>query len=151
MVEASLAHGMSLCPGVRGRERRARAPAEGSAAMTLEGWEPQIGPYLTLGEVIDFAFDYRGNTTIVKTDGTEVVGYIFNRDARTAEPFLQYFDERGDGPFTLPYAAVAAIKFTGKDTAAGGSFKAWLERKERSKAEAAGAQRGEAAPDSHRG
>ena len=45
--------------------------------MTLEGWVPQIGEYLTLAEVIDFAFDYRGNTTLVKTDGTEVVGYVF--------------------------------------------------------------------------
>jgi hypothetical protein len=119
--------------------------------MTLEGWVPEIGPYLTLGEVIDFAFDYRGNTTIVKTDGTHVVGYVFNRDSRAAEPFLQYFDERGEGPFTLPYSAVATITFTGKDTAVGGSFKAWLERREREKAEAAGAKRGEPAPDPHRG
>jgi hypothetical protein len=119
--------------------------------MTLEGWVPQIGPALTLGEVIDFAFDYRGNTTIVKADGTEVVGYVFNRDGRAARPFLQYFDERGEGPFTLPYSAVVTIKFTGKDTAVGGSFKAWLERKARDKAETAGAKRGEPAPHPHRG
>ena len=119
--------------------------------MTFEGWIPQIGDHLTLGEVIDFAFDYRGNTTIVKTDGTEAVGYVFNRDSRGTEPFLQYFDERGEGPFTLPYSAVATIKFTGKDTAVGGSFKAWLERKERDRAGAAGARRGEPAPDPHRG
>jgi hypothetical protein len=119
--------------------------------MTLEGWVPQIGPALTLGEVIDFAFDYRGNTTIVKADGTEVVGYVFNRDGRAALPFLQYFDERGEGPFTLPYSAVVTIKFTGKDTAVGGSFKAWLERKARDKAETAGAKRGEPAPHPHRG
>ena len=119
--------------------------------MTLEGWVPEIGPYLTLAEVIDFAFDYRGNTTIVKTDGTEVVGYIFNREGGGAAPFVQFFDERGNGPFTLPYAGIATIKFTGKDAAVGGSFKAWLDRRERDKAEAAGAQRGEPAPDPHRG
>ena len=44
--------------------------------MTLEGWVPEIGPYLALDEVIEFAFDYRGNTTIIKTDGTEAVGYV---------------------------------------------------------------------------
>ncbi|HEV8438272.1 MAG TPA: hypothetical protein VGT40_09275 [Methylomirabilota bacterium] len=119
--------------------------------MTLEGWVPQVGEFLTLAEVIDFAFDYRGNTTIVKTDGTEVVGYIFNRNSRGPEPFVQFFDDKGDGPFTLPYSAIATIKFTGKDTAAGSSWKAWLERKEREKAQAAGAQHGEPAPDSHRG
>jgi hypothetical protein len=122
--------------------------------VTLEGWVPSIGEYLTLAEIIEFAFDYRGNTTIVKTDGTEVVGYIFNRDARVPEPFIQFFDEKGDGPFRLPYRDISNIKFTGKDTAVGGSFKAWLERKERDKAQPAGAptaKRGEPAPDPHRG
>ncbi len=121
--------------------------------MTLEGWLPQIGDYLTLAEVIDFAFDYRGNTTIVKTDGTEVVGYIFNRNGGVPEPFVQFFDEQGDGPFTLPYSLIANIKFTGKDMAAGGSWRAWLERKERDKARAAGplgAGRGEPDPDPRR-
>jgi hypothetical protein len=40
--------------------------------MTLEGWVPKIGEYLTLAEVIDLAFDYRGDATVVKVDGTEV-------------------------------------------------------------------------------
>jgi hypothetical protein len=102
--------------------------------MTLEGWLPEIGNSLTLAEVIDFAFDYRGNTTIVKHDGTEIVGYLFNRNRLVPEPFVQFFDEKGDGPFTVPYAEIANIKFTGKDTAAGNSWKAWVERRERDKA-----------------
>ena len=118
--------------------------------MTLEGWVPQIGEYLTLAEVIDFAFDYRGNTTIVKTDGTEVVGYLFNRNTLVPQPFIQFFDEKGDGPFTVPYSEIANIKFTGKDTAAGNSWKAWVERKERDKTTAARASRGDPDPDPHR-
>jgi hypothetical protein len=119
--------------------------------MSLEGWVPEVGPYLTLQEVVEFAFDYRGNTTIVRTDGTEVVGYLFNRDTYGPEPFIEYFDESGEGPFRLPYSAVANIKFSGKDTAAGNSWKAWLERKEREKAERAAATRSVADPDPHRG
>ena len=110
--------------------------------MSLEGWVPQINDYTSLREVVDFAFDYRGNTTVVKKDGGEVVGYIFNRDSDVPEPFIQLFDEQGEGPFTLAYADIATIKFTGKDTAAGNSWKAWVERKEKEralKAEAAGA------------
>ena len=102
--------------------------------MTLEGWVPQINDYTTLREVVDFAFDYRGNTTVVKRDGSEVVGYIFNRDADAPEAFIQLFDERGAGPFTIPYCDIATIKFTGKDTAAGNSWKAWVERKEEERA-----------------
>ncbi|HEU4439902.1 MAG TPA: hypothetical protein VFT36_11665 [Methylomirabilota bacterium] len=118
--------------------------------MSLEGWVPDVGQYLTLEEVVEFAFDYRGNTTIVKRDGTEVVGYIFNRNTHAPEPFIEYFEESGEGPFTLRYSELANIKFTGKDTAAGNSWKAWLERKEREKAERAGA-RSVPDPDPHRG
>lgn len=118
--------------------------------MSLEGWVPDVGPYLTLEEVVEFAFDYRGNTTIVKRDGTEIVAYIFNRNTYAPEPFIEYFDESGEGPFTLRYAELANIKFTGKDTAAGNSWKAWLERKEREKAERAVA-RSVPDPDPHRG
>jgi hypothetical protein len=102
--------------------------------MTLEGWVPTLGEYLTLAEVVEFAFDYRGNTTIVKTDGAEIVGYVFNRDRAAPAPYIEYFDEEGAGPFTLSYSEIATIKFTGKDTAAGNSWKAWLERKERERA-----------------
>jgi hypothetical protein len=102
--------------------------------MSLEGWVPQINDYTSLREVVDYAFDYRGNTTVVKKDGGEVVGYIFNRDADVPEPFIQLFDEQGNGPFTIPYRDIATIKFSGKDTAAGNSWKAWVERKEKEKA-----------------
>ena len=122
--------------------------------MSLEGWVPQVNDYTSLYEVVDFAFDYRGNTTVVKTDGSEVVGYIFNRNADVPEAFIQLFDEQGDGPFTIRYRDIATIKFTGKDTAAGNSWKAWVERKEKEKAlrvAAAGAGQLESDPHTHGG
>jgi hypothetical protein len=105
--------------------------------MSRQGWDPEIGPSLTLEEVVEQAFDYRGNTTIVTRDGAEIVGYIFNRNASVPEPYLQYFDEAGEGPFTLRYADIATIRFTGRDTAAGQSWKAWVERRDRERAERA--------------
>src|SRR5678815_904529 len=113
--------------------------------MSLQGWIPEIGPALSLAEVVERAFDYRGNTTLVKRDGSEIVGYVFNRDTSGPEPFLQFFDEAGEGPFTLRYAELATIRFTGRDTAAGNSWRAWVERRERERAEAA-AGRGPASP-----
>jgi hypothetical protein len=114
--------------------------------MSLEGWIPLLSESLSLSEVIDLAFDYRGNTTVVKGDGTEVEGYIFNRDRDVPEPFLQLFDLAGNGPFTIRYSEIQIIKFTGKDMAAGQSWRAWLERREREKREqadhAAGRDRG---------
>ena len=66
-----------------------------------------------------------------------MVGYIFNRNTDAPEPFLQFFDEQRRGALHLPYSEIANIKFTGKDTAAGNSWKAWVERKEQEKAQRA--------------
>jgi hypothetical protein len=106
---------------------------------SLEGWLPVVGPDLPLERVIDLAFDYRGNTTVVKTDGTEIEGYLFNRRADAPEPFIQMFDAGGGGPFAVPYAQIRTIKFTGKDTAAGNSYAAWLRLKEKAERGSPGA------------
>ena len=100
---------------------------------SLEGWVP--GPDVSLAEVIDRAFDYRGNVTLERRDGTELSGYLSNRDERAREPFVQMFDMAGEGPITIPYREIRAIRFTGKDTAAGNSYAAWLERKAAARAQ----------------
>lgn len=100
---------------------------------SLEGWTPEAGGELSLAQIVDLAFDYRGNVTLVMQDGTERAGYIFNRDARATEPFLQMLDEEGKGPITLSYAQVRTIRFSGRDTAAGTSWKAWVDRREAAK------------------
>jgi hypothetical protein len=43
------------------------------------------------------------------------------------------FDQAGSGPFEIPYAQVRTIRFTGRDTAAGTSWKAWVQRHEAEK------------------
>ena len=100
---------------------------------SLEGWIP--GPDVSLADTIERAFDYRGNVTLVRHDGTELAGYLCNRDTRAAEPFVQMFDAAGEAPITIPYRAIRAIRFTGKDPAAGNSYAAWLDRKAAAKAQ----------------
>jgi hypothetical protein len=101
--------------------------------VSLEGWIPEPG--VPLGEVIEKAFDYRGNVTVLCRDDRVIIGYLCNRDAHAAEPFVEIIDASGDGPFRVPYAAIQTIRFTGKDPAAGNSYAAWLERKAAAKAE----------------
>lgn len=103
------------------------------AEKTLEGWAPEPDAEMSLARIVDLAFDYRGNTTVVKRDGTELHGYVFNRDADVPAPYLEMFDADGGGPYRLPYAEVRTIRFTGKDTAAGKSYAAWLARKQAEK------------------
>lgn len=95
---------------------------------SLEGWTPAVGRDIALADVVDLAFDYRGDVTVVRADGTEIEGYVCNRDREAAEPWLQLLDPDG-GAHTLPYREVRTIRFTGRDTAAGKSYEAWLRRK----------------------
>ena len=102
--------------------------------QSLEGWEPEPSETLPLARIIDLAFDYRGNTTVVKVDGTGVDGYVFDRNPEGPEPYLQMFDADGGGPIRIRYADVRTVRFTGKDTATGNSYTAWLRRREQEKA-----------------
>jgi hypothetical protein len=113
---------------------------------SLQGWVPEPDGDLTVDRLVDFAFDYRGNVTVVKADGSQVVGYIFNRDPDAPTPVIQMFDDKGKGPFNVPYAEIRNILFSGKDTAAGKSYDAWLRRKEKERA-----QRGKRASNSASG
>jgi hypothetical protein len=115
---------------------------------TLEGWTPEVGGDLSLATIIDKAFDYRGNVTVVKVDGSEMVGFLFNRNADAPEPFVQMFDPDGEGPLTIPYHTIRTIRFTGRDTAAGNSYAAWLRAKEAAKA--AGHAEKDSGPTPHR-
>ena len=55
-------------------------------------------------------------------------------NAEVAEPFLQMFDGAGNGPIRIPYREIRTIRFTGKDTAAGTSYTAWVRRREQERA-----------------
>jgi hypothetical protein len=82
----------------------------------------------SLEAIVDHAFDYRGDVTLVLTDGREVTGYLYNRDRDVAAPFIQMLLPSRTR-LTVRYAEVRTIRFTGKDTAAGTSYAAWLRRK----------------------
>jgi hypothetical protein len=80
-------------------------------------------------EAIDKAFDYRGDVTITLRN-EQVEGYIFNREPKATPPRIEVFIKGSDQPRVIPYADVTAIAFTGKDTADGKSWDAWVNKKE---------------------
>jgi hypothetical protein len=97
---------------------------------SLEGWDPGRVDGPELAFVVERAFDYRGDVTVVHRDGRELVGYLFNRDVDAPRPFVQMFPRDGGDIATVPYADIASIRFTGRDTAAGNSYAAWLRSRE---------------------
>jgi hypothetical protein len=93
---------------------------------SLQGWDPGPVAGPDLAYVVERAFDYRGDVTVVSRDGREHVGYLFNRNTDVPEPFVELFEREGGARLTIPYVQIATIRFTGRDTAAGNSYAAWL-------------------------
>src|SRR5262245_43324946 len=97
---------------------------------SLEGSAPEITGEEALAEVIEQAFDYRGDVTIAMRDGGRLSGYLFNRRRDLPVPFVEIMPATGVDPVTLAYTDIRSIAFTGRDTAAGNSYTAWLKRKQ---------------------
>jgi len=104
--------------------------APGFEHENLQGraWEPTSEDELREG--IEKAFDYRGDVTIVRKDGSEVEGYIFDRrvGATLADSCIRLFPKSDPAKIAIPYSDIASLKFTGRDTAAGKSWEAWLKK-----------------------
>ena len=96
---------------------------------SLEGWTPTPASRAELAHVVEQAFDYRGDVTLVLRDGSIRQGFVSNRRTDVPDPWVELLEPAGDDPVTIRYADLRTIHFTGKDTAAGKSYLAWLERK----------------------
>ncbi len=83
-----------------------------------------------LREGLEKAFDYRGDVTITRRDGSTVDGYIFDRrtGGTLAESSVRLIPRGSTTRVTIPYSDVAGLIFSGRDTAAGKSWEAWLKR-----------------------
>ncbi|MBI1848278.1 MAG: hypothetical protein HY294_11640 [Candidatus Rokubacteria bacterium] len=104
------------------------APDEAADERPLEGWCPHPSE-VPLPEIVDQAFDYRGDVTVLRRGADPIVGYVYNRETGGPAPFLQMFQASDGAALTVPYAEIHTIHFTGRDPAAGKSYEAWLRRK----------------------
>ncbi len=100
----------------------------------LQGWIPQLASEADVRAVIEKAFDYRGDVTITRTNGSDVTGYLFDRriGATLADSVVRLMLATGNGNDhdrpAIPYSEIASIAFTGRDTAAGKSYEAWVKK-----------------------
>jgi hypothetical protein len=104
--------------------------APGFKHEKLEGWVPELAGEEEVRQALEKAFDYRGDVTITRKDGSKIEGYIFDR--RTGKTLVdsavRLFPKDSDQKISVPYADIAALSFTGRDTAAGKSFDAWVKK-----------------------
>lgn len=98
------------------------------AEKSLEKWVPSLATKEELYDALDKALDYRGDITITLKNGDKIVGYIFNRETKPAEPFVEMFPADKDEKIKILFKDIAALAFTGVDTAAGKSWAAWVQK-----------------------
>lgn len=85
---------------------------------------------------LEKAFDYRGDLTITLKSGEKIEGYLYDRKAGKTldESLARIMLKDKPGRMNVRYSDIAALAFTGKDTAAGKSFEAWVKKYNEKKA-----------------
>ena len=104
--------------------------APGFKHEKLEGWVPELAGDEEIRQALEKAFDYRGDVTITRKDGSKVEGYIFDRRTgkTLSDSAVRLFPKDADQKVSIPYSEIAALAFSGRDTAAGKSFEAWVRK-----------------------
>ena len=104
--------------------------AAGREREQLEGWVPELASEAEIREALEKAFDYRGDVTITRKDGSKVEGYLFDRRSGSSlsDSFVRIIPSKEQTKVNVTYADIAALAFTGRDTAAGKTFESWVKK-----------------------
>ena len=96
----------------------------------LEGWIPEFASEQEIRSALEKAFDYRGDITITRKDGTKIEGYLFDRRSGStlADSLVRIYPKDSSQKISIAYSDIAALAFTGRDTAAGKSWEAWVKK-----------------------
>jgi hypothetical protein len=104
--------------------------APGTEHEQLEGWIPSLASDEEVRVALEKAFDYRGDVTITRKDGSKIEGYLFDRRSGTTlkDSLVRLYPKTSNEKIVVSYADIAALAFTGRDTAAGKSWEAWMKK-----------------------
>jgi hypothetical protein len=132
--DGTLPHsGQAVAPPLHETEQQSTDELEvvpGFERENLQGWIPQLATEADIRAVIEKSFDYRGDVTVTRKNGSEITGYLFDRrigptlENSIVRLMLATSNERP----AIPYSDISAIAFTGRDTAAGKSYEAWVKK-----------------------
>jgi hypothetical protein len=104
--------------------------AAGREREQLEGWVPELASDAEVREALEKALDYRGDITVTRKDGSKVEGYLYDRRTGTtlADSIVRIMPSDRGSRVNIAYSDIAAIAFSGRDTAAGKTFDAWVKK-----------------------
>ena len=68
--------------------------------------------------------------TLTRKDGSKIEGYIFDRVTGTtlSDSFVRILPKTAADASKFRYSDIAALAFSGRDTAAGKSWEAWVKK-----------------------
>jgi hypothetical protein len=120
-TSASASEGSSLNPDTL-------EVAPGTVHESVQGWVPTLATEEELRIALEKAFDYRGDITLTLKDNSKIEGYLFDRTTgpSLAASFVRILPKDSTQKVKIAYADIAALAFTGRDTAAGKSWEAWV-------------------------
>jgi hypothetical protein len=98
--------------------------------QNLQGQIFDLASEADLRDALEKAFDYRGDVTITLKTGATVEGYIFDRrlGATLSESTVRLFPKNNPTKLSIAWSDIAGLAFTGRDTAAGKTWEAWLKK-----------------------
>ena len=96
----------------------------------LQGWVPPLSNEEELRDALEKAFDYRGDITLTRKNGVVVEGYLYDRRSATSldQALVRILPQDGSPRVSIPYSDISALNFSGRDTAAGKSWEAWIRK-----------------------
>jgi hypothetical protein len=102
--------------------------APGTIHETVQGWVPTLATEEELRIALEKAFDYRGDVTLTLKNNSKIEGYLFDRvtGPSLSTSFVRILPKDSTQKLKIAYADIAALAFTGRDTAAGKSWEAWV-------------------------
>src|SRR5215467_16328439 len=91
--------------------------APGFKHEKLEGWVPELAGEEELRSALEKAFDFRGDVTITRKDGSKVEGYIFDRvsGSNLASCFVRLLPKDSNQKLRISYDEIAALAFSNRD------------------------------------
>jgi len=110
--------------------------APGHQREKLEGWIPSLATEMEIRHALEKAFDFRGDITVTRKDGTRIEGYLFDRRSglTLADSFVRIFEKSSSQKILISYEDIGALAFSDRDPAAGKSWEAWLKKYREKKA-----------------
>ena len=105
-------------------------PDDAESSDSLRGWNVDLDDEQLTLDALEKAFDYRGDITVLTSDGQSITGYIFDRRTVDSleESTIRLLTAESDEPRSIRFSDIRRLEFSTRDPAHGKSFENWVKK-----------------------